>query len=195
MNRDDSPAGLPRAAGPELVQRARAFAEAAHGAINHRRKHTDEPYTAHLARVADAVARVTTDAETIAAAWLHDVVEDTPTTLEDVARVFGTGVAKLVAAMTDVDYAAGNRRQRKALDRARLASADPRAQTIKYADILDNAPDLSAHDPHFARVYVRECAALINVMPAGDAGLRAAAEQALRDCRRRLARRSGDDGR
>lgn len=177
---------LPACHEGDLVRRARAYAYAAHGAIAHRRKHNDEPYTEHLARVAAMVARVTDDAETIAAAWLHDVVEDTPTTLVEVEREFGAGVASLVAALTDVTRDAGNRRRRKALDRARLAAAGSRAQTLKYADILDNAPDLCAHDPNFARVYLRECEALLAVMPQGDATLRAAVERALGECRHRL---------
>lgn len=184
---------LPDAFEREPIRRARAFAEAAHEAISHRRKYTGEPYTAHLARVARTVAIATDDEQVIAAAWLHDVVEDTPTTLADVEREFGPGIAALVAALTDVPREAGNRRQRKALDRARLAAAGPRAQTVKYADIYDNAPDLCAHDPHFAPVYLWECTALLTVMTEGDARLRVRAEEALRECHRRLSRRS--DGR
>ena len=183
-------AELPDVFHREPVRRARAFAEAAHEAICHRRKYTGEPYTAHLARVACTVAAVTEDEQTIAAAWLHDVVEDTPITLAEIEREFGTGIATLVAALTDVPHDAGNRHQRKALDRARLAVAGPRAQTVKYADIYDNAPDICIHDPHFARLYVRECSALLSVMTAGDAHLRARTEETLRECRRRLAERS-----
>lgn len=170
----------------DVVTRARRFAEAAHGGIDHRRKHTHEPYTVHLERVATLVASVSDDVEMVAAAWLHDVVEDTPATPAEVERVFGASIAALVGALTDVDKTAGNRRERKALDRARLAASGARAQTVKYADIIDNTPDICAHDPHFAPVYVAECAALLKVMRDGDPRLRGAAEDALRECRKRL---------
>jgi len=178
----------------DLVARARAYAEIAHGGIDHRRKYTDEPYTVHLERVAQHLASITDDAEMIAAAWLHDTVEDTPTRLEDIERTFGAEVARLVHALTDVERAAGNRRERKAMDRARLAAADPRAQTVKYADILDNASDLYMHDPDFARVYLRESSALLHVMRHGDARLLRAAEDTVRDCRRRLRQRAQNSG-
>jgi (p)ppGpp synthase/HD superfamily hydrolase len=60
----------------------------------------------------------------IAAAWLHDVVEDTPVTLEDLHSEFGEGIAELVEALTDISRPEdGNRRKRKAIDREHLAHA------------------------------------------------------------------------
>lgn len=171
-----------------LVARAAAFAKAAHGGIDHRRKGTGEAYTNHLARVAALVARAGGDAEMIAAAWLHDVVEDTPTSLDEIRLHFGTGVAALVEALTDAPRSAGNRAQRKALDRARLDGSGARAQTIKLADIIDNVPDICVHDPGFAPRYLRECRDLLAVLQDGDAQLRARARQCLRTCQARLRR-------
>ena len=85
----------------DLIQRAQHFATSAHQRIGHRRKYSDQPYQVHLEAVARLVASVTDDPEMIAAAWLHDVVEDTPATLGDVEREFGPAMAALVQDLTD----------------------------------------------------------------------------------------------
>jgi len=153
----------------DLVARAREFAIREHRRIDHRRKYSKQPYDVHLKAVADLVAGVTDDAETIAAAWLHDVVEDTPITLDDVAREFGGAVARLVDELTDVSRPGdGNRAVRKAIDRAHLAAASPRAKTIKLADLTDNAADICRHDAAFGRVFLGEMEALLGVLGEGD---------------------------
>jgi (p)ppGpp synthase/HD superfamily hydrolase len=161
----------------DLVQRARRYAEQAHGAIGHRRKYSGRPYTEHLERVAARVAAVTGDDEAVAAAWLHDVVEDTPSTHAEIAHEFGPRVAALVRVLTDVEPAFGNRATRKQADRERMAAAPPAAQTVKLADLIDNAEDIGANDPHFARVYLREMAALLDVLTGGDRELLEEARQ------------------
>jgi (p)ppGpp synthase/HD superfamily hydrolase len=163
----------------DLVDRARRYAENAHSAIDHRRKYSGRPYVEHLERVARRVADVTDDPLAIAAAWLHDVVEDTPATLHDIEREFGSAVAQLVAALTDVGPECGNRDSRKAIDRERLAKAPAAAQTVKLADLLDNAEDIAQHDRHFSRVYLREMRAAVDVLTRGDAALRAEADGLL----------------
>ena len=85
-----------------LIEKARQFATQAHRRIDHRRKYSKQPYEVHLKSVAELVSGVTDDAEMIAAAWLHDTVEDTTATLEDIAREFGAEVAALVSDLTDV---------------------------------------------------------------------------------------------
>jgi (p)ppGpp synthase/HD superfamily hydrolase len=161
--------------GHDLVERARRYAEQAHNAIDHRRKYSGRPYTEHLERVAARVAGVTDDPATIAAAWLHDVVEDTPATHADIAREFGPRVAELVHALTDVEKEHGNRAARKAVDRARLARAPGAAHTVKLADVMDNAGDIADNDPHFARVFLGEMGALLDVLTEGDPRLLAEA--------------------
>jgi len=175
----------------DLVERARAFAIREHRRIDHRRKYSKQPYDVHLKAVADLVAGVTDDPEMIAAAWLHDVVEDTPVTLDDVAREFGDAVARLVDELTDVSRPGdGNRAARKAIDRAHLAAASPRAQTVKLADLTDNARDICRHDAGFGRVYLAEMEALLAVLGAGDAKLMAKA----RDTHARWSARVGSPG-
>ncbi len=153
----------------DLVRKARRYATEAHSRINHRRKYTSEPYDVHLKNVANTVASVTDDPEMIAAAWLHDVIEDTPASFLDIEREFGPGVAGLVAEVTDVSRPSdGNRATRKALDRAHLAGASVRSKTIKLADLLDNCQDICRQDHEFARTFLTEMASLLEVLADGD---------------------------
>jgi hypothetical protein len=153
----------------DLIQRARKFAIKAHKSMNHRRKYTYAPCSEHLQNVANLVASTTDDAEILAAAWSHDVVEDTPTALDDVESVFGESVAYLVDCLTDVSKPSdGNRAVREEIDRQRLAKASPRAKTIKLADLIDNCRDICKHNKRFAVVYLQEMAALLQVLTDGD---------------------------
>jgi (p)ppGpp synthase/HD superfamily hydrolase len=87
----------------------------------------------HARAVADILARGGADDTTVAAALLHDVVEDTALTVEDVRAAFGDQVALMVDALTEDDsikrYA-----QRKRTLRARIAAADPAVMDIAVAD-------------------------------------------------------------
>jgi len=154
----------------ELVDKARQFAIKAHGRLDHRRKYSSEPYPVHLQAVADLVASVGDDPEMIAAAWLHDTIEDTHTTEAELTERFGPAVAGLVGELTDVSQPAnGNRAIRKFIDRGHLARASQRAKTIKLADLIHNCQDICGHDPEFAKVYLTEMAALLEVLREGDA--------------------------
>jgi hypothetical protein len=154
---------------PALHERARVYATEAHQRINHRRKYNNDPYDVHLSAVAKLVTSVTADAEMIAAGWLHDTVEDTQATLEDIEEVFGKSVAELVEELTDVSKPGdGNRAVRKAIDCRHLAQASQRAKTVKLADLIDNCKDITRHDPRFAQVYLAEMSSLLDVLQEGD---------------------------
>jgi hypothetical protein len=171
----------------DLIAKARRFATEAHARIEQRRKYTQQPYQVHLKSVAELVAGVTSDPEMIAAAWLHDTVEDTPATFGDLEREFGPEVTRLVADLTDVSKASdGNRAARKAIDRLHTAQASPRAKTVKLADLIDNCRDICRHDAAFARVYLGEAAALLEILTEGDARLYQRAQQAVAACARHL---------
>jgi (p)ppGpp synthase/HD superfamily hydrolase len=114
----------------------------------------------------------------VAAAWLHDVVEDTDCTFTDVHVAFGADIAALVGWLTDVSRPEdGNRAYRKAVDRAHTAEAPAEAQTIKLADLISNSRSIMEHDPAFARTYLEEKRLLLAVMTRGDAGLHAEASR------------------
>ena len=152
-----------------LIESARTFATSAHQRIGQLRKYNNQPYDVHLHAVAKLVASVTDDPEMIAAAWLHDTVEDTSATLDDIAENFGTAVAELVEFLTDVSMPSdGNRAVRKSIDCDHSAQASARAKTVKLADLIDNCKDIAAHDERFARVYLVEMGALLNVLGDGD---------------------------
>jgi (p)ppGpp synthase/HD superfamily hydrolase len=149
------------------------FATAAHAAVGQLRKYTFEPYIVHPAEVAGIVAEYDGTPEMIAAAWLHDTVEDTGVTSELIRKEFGDQVADLVGWLTDVsrpDH--GNRAQRKAVDRAHTAAAPAAAQTIKLADLICNTRSIVEHDAKFAETYLAEKRQLLEVMIKGDARLR-----------------------
>ncbi len=172
----------------DLIDRAIRFATEAHQRIDHRRKYSGQPYAVHLREVARIVESVSDDEEIIAAAWLHDVVEDTPATLGDVEREFGSGVRALVRELTDVSRPGdGNRTTRKQLDRRHLAGVSARAQTVKLADLIDNCSDITRHDPRFGRVFTDEMEALLEVLTRGDESLQRRAANALRKGRARIA--------
>lgn len=178
----------------DLVERARAFAVGAHARINQLRKYTSQPYDVHLKAVADLVAAAGGDPAMVAAAWLHDTVEDTPATFERIEREFGADVAALVRELTDVSRPGdGNRAARKAIDREHTAAASPRAKTVKLADVVDNCEDICRHDPKFGRVYVVEARALLAVLAEGDAGLHGRAARVIAACEERLARDAAED--
>jgi len=154
----------------DIIEKARVFATAAHGAAAQLRKYTNEPYIVHPAEVAhiiDTLEGGTT--EMIAAAWLHDVVEDTGVTIETIRAEFGTEIAELVGWLTDVSRPEqGNRATRKAIDRAHTAMAPAEAQTVKLADLISNCRSIKEHDAAFAKVYFEEKRLLLEVLTKGD---------------------------
>ena len=163
-----------------LEKRAKAFATAAHKAIDHRRKYTGESYIVHPAAVVEIVRSVPHDQAMIAAAWLHDVVEDTRVTIKQVQEEFGIDIALLVGWLTDVSCSGdGNRSARKALDREHSSAAPARAQTIKVADLIDNTKTIVAYDPKFARVYLPEKQALLSALTLADPTLVAIARDQI----------------
>ena len=164
-------------AGMDIVRKAQVYAMAAHAAVGQKRKYTGEPYIVHPAEVAKIVADVPgSTPEMVAAAWLHDVVEDTGCTFTDIHMAFGIDIAGLVSWLTDVSKPEdGNRAVRKAMDRAHTADAPAEAQTIKLADLISNSKSIMQHDPAFAKTYLEEKRLLLSVMTKGDPGLHALA--------------------
>lgn len=121
------------------------FEAAAFSAWAHRnevRKDGRTPYAAHPARVALTVLSVfkIDDDTALAAAFLHDVIEDTACDYDDVADRFGTEVAEIVAALTKNMILPEREREREYDER--LARADWRARLIKLADAYDNLLDV-----------------------------------------------------
>jgi (p)ppGpp synthase/HD superfamily hydrolase len=153
---------------PSLTQRAAEFAAKAHyGQV---RKYTGEPYFTHPVNVAGLVRDAGGTDEMIAAAYLHDTLEDTDTHWWDLYDEFGPTVMAYVLWLTDPSLQ-GNRAYRKAAARAQLATAPPEVQTIKLADLIDNTASIVQNDPKFAKVYLEEKRLLLQVLIKGDPDL------------------------
>lgn len=155
-----------------LERKAKNFAKQHHVAINQVRKYTSEPYINHPAAVVEIVRSIVHTDAMIAAAWLHDTVEDTDATLNDIQLHFGDEVANLVEMLTDVSRPAdGNRAVRKLIDLQHTAKASATAKTIKLADLIENSFSIVERDRAFAQVYLREKRLLLEVLKEGDIGL------------------------
>ncbi|MCS6978055.1 MAG: HD domain-containing protein [Gemmatales bacterium] len=124
----------------ELLHRAVVFAALSHR--GHFRKGTDIPYITHPFLVMTILDRLGFDEEVLAAALLHDVLEDTPTTFEELKQQFGERIAQMVQAVSETKTDKhGNHipwalRKQEKLDKLRNASVEARA--IALADLLDN---------------------------------------------------------
>lgn len=135
-----------------------------------RRKYTEEPYVCHCLEVVSILASFGhTDDTILSAAVLHDVIEDCDVLPSDLIRIHGidSTVVDLVQELTE-PARTGNRATRKAEEAQRLATISPVAQTIKYADLISNTHSITVYDPDFAKVYLREKAAILEVMDKGD---------------------------
>lgn len=153
-----------------MEEKALEFAREAHA--EQLRKYGKEAYIEHPIRVADLVKTVPHTTEMICAAYLHDVVEDTPVSITDIKKNFGEKVALLVDELTDEfikeKYPHLNRRKRKEKEVARQAGISSASKTIKLADVIDNTRDIITHDPGFARRYIPEMAALTEALQGGN---------------------------
>jgi guanosine-3',5'-bis(diphosphate) 3'-pyrophosphohydrolase len=139
----------------DITHKALEFATVAHA--GQKRKYTGEDYIVHPIEVMEIIKTVSHTPEMLAAALLHDVVEDTNVSLEDIRLSFGNDVADLVFWLTDVSKLEdGNRATRKSLDRAHIANASPDAMTIKLADLISNTASIMEYDANFAKVYLKE---------------------------------------
>ena len=101
------------------------------------------PYINHPCAVADFVAKAGGEQAAVIAAVLHDVVEDTSITLDEIEAEFGEEIAKYVAALTDTpEMSALPGKARKAMQAEKIAYAPDAAKLIKLADQTNNLQDL-----------------------------------------------------
>ena len=163
--------GITHSSSQRLIDFAYEYAKEAHG--TQVRKYTGEPYITHPVAVANLVASRTIDCEMICAALLHDVIEDTDVTYDDLMEVgFGRGIAELVLELSDVsELSDGNRDTRKAIDRQHTSEASSRAKTVKLADLIHNSSSILREDKDFAKIYMNEKRLLLAVLTEGDSTL------------------------
>ncbi len=139
-----------------LVEEAFAVAQKAHEG---QERKSGEPYITHPLRVADTLAGLGLGAEVVAAALLHDVLEESDVTAEDLKKMFGEEVTFLVSSVTklkDVDFI-GEEELAENFRKMVLATAqDIRVVIIKLADVLHNMQTLDALPQERKKRYARE---------------------------------------
>jgi GTP diphosphokinase / guanosine-3',5'-bis(diphosphate) 3'-diphosphatase len=140
----------------ELLRRAYVFS-----AFEHRGqvRHSGEPYLIHPLAVADFLADMKLDAVAIAAGLLHDVVEDTLTTIERITELFGPDVAHVVEGVTKISaiqFSSSEERQAENFRKMLLAMVDDiRVILVKLADRLHNMRTLN-HLPDERRLKIAQ---------------------------------------
>jgi len=140
-----------------FIKTARDFSRHAHK--DQKRKYTGEPYFNHCQEVADLVEQYGWHHHhNVAAAYLHDVVEDCSVSLGEIYNAFGKEVFERVFWLTDVSKGCdGNREIRKSIDRMHiLGSRSLAVYVIKCADLISNTQSIQQHDPDFAKIYLKE---------------------------------------
>lgn len=151
----------------EILKYAFDFARIAHESINQKRKYTNDPYWYHLVDVGNLVLMLTENKDMLAAAYLHDVLEDVKPIKscineELLEMLFGEKVTKLVIELTDVSKLSdGNRKKRKEIDRKHLAQISKEAKLIKLADILCNVQSIKKYDSKFYKIFREEILLLL----------------------------------
>ena len=133
-----------------------AFGDVAH--IKDKRK-SGEPYITHPIAVAEILAGFRLDRDTIIAAILHDTVEDTEVSDEQIEQCYGKVVARLVDGVTKLKSSSHNKQQNKAATFHKILTAtlnDPRVLIIKLADRLHNMSTLDAVRPEKQRATAQE---------------------------------------
>lgn len=129
----------------DLISRAERFARVCHEG-QFRKGKAKEPYVNHLEEVAKLTERWGGGENAIAAAWLHDTVEDCPpTSLADLASLFGDEIAGIVAELTDDKSLPKAERKTKQLENASHKSND--ASLVKLADKTSNVGAIGKSPP------------------------------------------------
>lgn len=153
-----------------MIYKALMFAKAAHtGQYRKFNKGVKVPYITHPISVASRVMGLSgVTEEMIAAALLHDVIEDTSFTIEQVATLFGIKVANLISELTNVSSKTGKlRAERKKMDRDRIAKTSHEARIIKACDRIENLLEINDQLDEagkFAKLYADESILLIEAL-------------------------------
>jgi len=148
-----------------MIFKAAQFA--AHAHAGQTRKFTGRPYIEHPMRVAGRVTMLPcATEEMVAAAWLHDVIEDCYITYDHLESVFDPTVASRVLELTNpsIKHKHLHRKQRKQIDRDHFRTVSKEAKIIKLLDRIDNVRDMSGAEDGFKRVYLDETLMLGTVL-------------------------------
>lgn len=155
-----------------IMEAARLAREAHEGQL---RKYNGRPYVEHPARVAARTALLPEATEVmVAAAFLHDVLEDTTVTSGKIVEATNIWVAGLVEWLTNPSKGMKLPREaRKAMDRQHLSRAPREAKLIKLLDRIDNLREMGGASADFKRLYAKESRLLLEAIGGVDQGLAA----------------------
>ena len=141
----------------ELIQKAYVFAATAHAGQT---RLSGEPYLSHPLAVAYTLADMGFDEPTVAAGLLHDTVEDTGTTIEEIDDKFGEDVADIVDGVTKISMIVFENKEEAQAENIRMMilamSHDMRVLMVKLADRLHNMSTLDFQKPHKQRRIAQE---------------------------------------
>lgn len=159
-----------------LVAQAALDAEKAH---NGQMRKSGLPYWTHCREVAELLVRVgIEDPEMLAAAYLHDTLEDTTMPADYIQSEYGERVMGLVEELTEAEYP-GNRAARKKLSAEFLWSVGGDTQTIKCADLISNTSTIVEVQKDFAKIYLPEKRYVLQGLTRADPVIRAWAYRSL----------------
>ena len=167
----------------DLILKAARYARDAHeGQL---RRFGGEPYIHHPARVAArAMLHDAITPEEVAAAWLHDVIEDCKVTGQDLLDAgFPPNTVRLVVELSNPskEHRGLRRAARKQMDRDHLLAVSPEAKRLKLLDLIDNLQSVERADEEFRSLFVAESLLLVECLKDADPEL---AEQLYQEIQR-----------
>src|SRR3989344_4843848 len=131
----------------ELVERAKALALEAHKGQN-RNNQAETPMMEHVSEVASIIDQSGGSKEEGVAAWLHDVVEDTHSVIQDIFDNFGEEVTSIVFGLTDLpEFRNLHTRERKAAQARRIRCLNDSVKRVKLADQISNVGSVAVDPP------------------------------------------------
>lgn len=148
----------------DLIIKAAQRAKQCH--IGQYRKYTGRPYIEHPMRVAGEVAmHEFATPEMVAAAWLHDVVEDCGVAFETLANEFPASTVDMVRDLTNPSKKLKcNRADKKRVDREHAKTILPPSRIIKFIDRIDNIREMTGAPPDFKTLYCKESRMLADAL-------------------------------
>lgn len=176
----------------EILEKVKDFADKAHG--EQKRKYSEDKYIVHPVRVMEICRPYAATLPVLAAALLHDVLEDTPVGKKDMHTFLSSVMepkdaeetTRLVAELTDVytkaKHPRWNRKKRKRKEADRIEQTSGDSQTVKYADIIDNCKEIVVRDPEFAGLFLFECKMLLTRIQKGNQELYQQAKETVEVC-------------
>ena len=145
-----------------LLAQARHYCITAHG---DQKRANGSPYWTHPAAVVQLLRDDgCNDVDVLAAAYLHDVLEDTPITREEIAEQFGEKITVLVEQLTNSDFPGRTREQKHAALAEEARRMSPGARWVKLADRLHNLSKMKDKSPEWQHFYANATTDLLDAL-------------------------------